>query len=263
MKDVQNSNDIRGIDLDQVGVNNLKYPIIVLDKKNKKQHTVANVSMSVNLPHHFKGTHMSRFIEILNHCRGEITMNTLPAILHELKSRLDAESAHIELTFPYFIEKTAPVSKAKALMDYDCTFIAETVKNNDDFILIVAIPVTSLCPCSKEISDYGAHNQRGYVEIQLKNTLNEKNKPNFVWIEEVIDIVESSASAPVYALLKRSDERYVTMQAHDNPVFVEDIVRNIALKLKKHPKIAWFKIHAENHESIHNHNAFAKVEWSR
>jgi GTP cyclohydrolase I len=259
MEDVQNRHDKRGIPINKVGVSNLRYPIIVLDQSQEKQQTVARISMSVNLPHHFKGTHMSRFVEVLNEHHGDMTIWTLPKILHKLKKRLNAESAHIKLIFPYFIERSAPASGAKALMDYQCTFIGETISGDgDEFILRVKVPVTSLCPCSKKISDYGAHNQRGEVTIEVKC-----QPDQMIWIEEVVEIAEQSASAPVYALLKRPDERHVTMQAYDNPVFVEDIVRNVALRLQEDKRVVWFRVNAENYESIHNHNAFAMVEWSR
>ncbi len=256
IEDVQSQTDVRGIPINRVGVRHLRYPIVVLDRANQKQKTVAWVSMSVDLPHHFKGTHMSRFIEILNDHHGDMTMWTLPEILHKLKDRLKAESAHVEFCFPYFIEKAAPVSKAKALMEYESTFIGETNGGNDEFTLRIKVPVTSLCPCSQEISDYGAHNQRGEVTIEVRCVPNQ-----MIWIEEVVEIAEQSASAPVYALLKREDERHVTMQAFDNPVFVEDIVRNVAVRLKKDSRVIWFRTNAENYESIHNHNAFASVEW--
>jgi len=263
LEDVQKSSANHEISIDHVGVTNLSYPIVVLDQKDEKQHTVANISMSVDLPHQFKGTHMSRFIEILNKHRGEITLKNLPEILNELKSTLEAEKAKIEVSFPYFLEKAAPVSKACALMDYQCTFTGEANGSFCDLVLGVAVPVTSLCPCSKAISDKGAHNQRGYITIEIRTTLNEKGKRHFVWIEELIDVAEKSASAPVYPFLKRDDERYVTNQAYDNPVFVEDMVRNVAAMLKLDNRVAWFKVRAENHESIHNHNAFAIIEQTK
>lgn len=262
IEDVQNRPDDRGVPINKVGVRNLKYPIVVLDRANEKQSTVARVSMSVNLPHHFKGTHMSRFVEILNDHHGDMTMWTIPNIVHNLKEKLEAESAHVEMTFPYFIERSAPVTGAKALIDYESTFIGETHEGKDEFVLKVTIPVTSLCPCSKEISDYGAHNQRGEITIEVRCE-KENGEPDMIWIEEVVEIAEKSASAPVYALLKRPDERFVTMQAFDNPAFVEDIVRNVALHLMQIEKVAWFNVHVENFESIHNHNAFACVEWQR
>jgi GTP cyclohydrolase I len=263
MQDVQSLSDDRCIAIDAVGVTDLRYPIVVLDREREKQETVAQLSMSVNLPHHFKGTHMSRFIEVLNEHRGEVTMRTLPQILRILQERFEAESARIEIQFPYFIEQTAPVSGAQALMDYDCSFIGEVHGDDDDFILGVRVPVSSLCPCSKSISDYGAHNQRGYVSLHIRTMHDEDGHPQLVWIEELITLIEQSASSPVYALLKRADERHVTMQAYDNPVFVEDIVRNVAGKLQVDSRIAWFEVEAVNQESIHNHSAFARIEWER
>jgi len=263
IEDVQNRPDSRRIPINQVGVRDLRYPIVVLDRDNGRQQTVAKLSMSVSLPHHFKGTHMSRFIEVLNEHRGEVTMRTLPAILHTLRERLDAERARVEVAFTYFLERTAPVSGSKALVDYECFFVGETSSTNDDFVLGVRVPVTTLCPCSKEISDYGAHNQRGYVTIEVRSTQTDDESPQLIWVEELIEIAEKSGSAPVYSLLKRSDERYVTMQAYDNPVFVEDMVRNVAVRLQGDERVAAFKVHALNDESIHNHSAFAQVEWER
>lgn len=261
MFDLQSSSDERQIAIDKVGVSDLRYPIIVLDRKNNTQHTVADLTLSVSLPHHFKGTHMSRFVEIINEHRGEITMRTLPDILHTMKERLDAESAHLHASFPYFLERSAPVSGACGLVDYECYFMGSSNGLGDDFILGVRVPVTSLCPCSKAISDYGAHNQRGFITIEVRSTPNEVGSPTIIWIEELIEVAEGSASAPVYALLKRPDERHVTMQAYDNPVFVEDMVRNAATKLREDARVAWFRVKAVNQESIHNHSAFAELEW--
>lgn len=263
MEDVQGRSDDRGIALDRVGVSDLRYPIVVLDKEHERQRTIASVSMSVSLPHHFKGTHMSRFVEVLNKHNGEVTMRTLPAILRELRQKLDAEAAQIDLDFPYFLERAAPVSGAKALMDYDCGFSGRDSGAAQDFVLRVRVPVTSLCPCSKEISDYGAHNQRGYITIEVRSALDAEGQPQLVWIEELIALSEQSASCPVFPLLKREDERYVTMTAYDNPVFVEDMVRNVAVALRADERVAWFRVHAVNQESIHNHGAFAEAEWTR
>lgn len=263
MHDIQSQADHRNIPINKVGVCDLRYPIVVLDRKNQSQSTVARLSMSVNLPHEFKGTHMSRFIEVLNSHRGEMTMRTLPGILTAIKEKLSAESAHIEVEFPYFLERTAPVSGAVGLMDYQCRFVGEANGEKSDFILSVSVPVTSLCPCSKAISDYGAHNQRGEITIRVRSLGAEAGTPTLIWIEELIAVAEASASSPVYALLKREDERHVTMQAYDNPVFVEDIVRNVAAKLQDHERLTWFHVHATNHESIHNHGAFAEIEWAR
>jgi GTP cyclohydrolase I len=235
----------------------------VLDRANAKQHTIATFSLSVDLPREFKGTHMSRFIETLTRHHSEITFFTLPAILDELRVRLNAVRSHLEISFPYFLERVAPVTGSRAAMDFECHFLADSSEDNSDFVLQVKVPVTSLCPCSKAISDYGAHNQRGYITISLRPVRTTAGCPELVWIEELIEIADKSASAPVYPLLKRPDERHVTMQAHDNPVFVEDIVRNVATCLREDPRIAWFRVHALNQESIHNHNAFAEIEWER
>lgn len=258
LPDIQKTKDRRGVAIDKVGVCDLAFPITVLDRANQRQSTAATISMSVSLPHHFKGTHMSRFVEVMSRHQGEVTMRTLPLILHELKEKLESKSAHIELDFTYFLQRPAPVSGSAAPMDYRCTFIGESNGKVDDFLLRVKVPVATLCPCSKEISDYGAHNQRGIITLTVrprrKNGLWE-----LIWIEELIAYAEQSASAPLYPLLKRPDERHVTMQAYDNPVFVEDVVRNAARFLKKDKRIQWFEIRAVNQESIHNHSAFAVV----
>jgi len=261
LEDVQNRQDHRRLALDQAGVSDIRHPIVVLDRDHHKQSTIATIAMSVSLPDQFKGTHMSRFIEVLSGHRGEVTLRTLPAILDELKQRLQAKSARMEVAFPYFLERRAPVSGATALMDYDCVFIGESNGTYDDFMLQVKAPVTSLCPCSKAISDYGAHNQRGVITIDVRTNRKVDGAPEIVWIEELVELAERSASAPVYPLLKRADERFVTMQAYDNPVFVEDMVRAVAVGLQKEERVAWFRVHAENHESIHNHSAFARIEW--
>ncbi|MES2570585.1 MAG: GTP cyclohydrolase FolE2 [Verrucomicrobiota bacterium] len=261
--DIQKTPDVRGIEIDQVGVCDLTYPIVVLDRDNQRQQAAAQIAMSVNLPHHFKGTHMSRFLQVLAKHQGEMTMRTVPTILQELRQRLDAEAAHIEVEFTYFLLRTAPVSGLKAPMDYRCTFIGESNGDEDDFILRVSVPVSTLCPCSKMISDYGAHNQRGYVTISVRMNRNASGEYQMIWIEELIAVAEKSASAPIYPLLKRTDERFVTMQAYDNPVFVEDVVRNVAGFLRDDERIAWFEVRAVNHESIHNHSAFAVVKMDR
>lgn len=259
LADIQHSSDERGIDIDHVGVCDLRYPIAVLDQTNGKQQVAATFSISVSLPRHFKGTHMSRFIEVLVDHSGEVTMRTLPLILKDLKERLDAVTARVEVSFPYFVERTAPVTGLKAPMDYECFFHAEANGQMSDFIVGVKVPVKSLCPCSKAISDYGAHNQRGIVTIQVRSVRDSNGSPGLIWIEELIEIAEKSASAPVYPLLKREDERFVTMQAYDNPVFVEDVVRNVARRLREDSRIAWFEVRIVNHESIHNHCAFAVI----
>ena len=252
MIDVQNQPDTRQIPIDRVGVKNLSYPITVLDRTNKTQHTVGSINMYVNLPHNFRGTHMSRFIEILNEHHRELHIDILTEVLQKMKNKLDAEEAHIDVSFPYFIEKQAPVSEAKSLMEYRCGY-SGTLTDREDFVLSVEIPVTTLCPCSKELSDRGAHNQRSVVTIRTR-------MQKLVWIEEIIEWAEESASSPVFALLKREDEKAVTERAFDNPMFVEDIVREIAKKLNAEPRITWYSIESENFESIHNHSAYASIE---
>jgi GTP cyclohydrolase I len=263
MKDLQSSRDDREIPLDHVGVRDVRYPIVILDRNAGTQQTVGRLSMSVDLPHHFRGTHMSRFIEVLEEHRGEVTMRTLPIILDELRRRLEAARARIEVRFPYFLQRSAPVSHSAALMDYDCWFVGEATGEVNDFVLGVVVPVTSLCPCSKAISDYGAHNQRGHVSIEVRSVTNMEGEPAIVWIEELVAIAEHAASAPVYPLLKRVDERHVTMQAYDNPRFVEDIVREVSVALRADVRVASYDVEVVNQESIHNHSAFASSMWSR
>jgi len=252
--DVQNQIDIRNIAINKVGIKKIKYPISVLDRQNKIQHTVADINMSVSLPKQFKGTHMSRFIEVINKYKREIKIENIDEILNYIKVKLNAQEAHLEMSFPYFIEKSAPVSGEKGLMDYICRIHAKVNgKNETDLILGVSIPITTLCPCSKEISKFGAHNQRSEVTILVRMT-------EFVWLEELISLVESSGSCEIYSLLKREDEKYVTEQAYENPVFVEDVVREVTEKLSLDKRIIWFTVESENFESIHNHNAYAFIE---
>lgn len=258
MKDVQNLPDSRGIAIDQVGVSDLRYPIQVTDHLGNPFPTVATISMSVHLPHQFKGTHMSRFLEVLSKHEGEVTSRTLPEILHDLRERLHAEEAHIEVAFTYFVTKKAPVSGAAAKVGCDCVFKGTSDSSGDDLVLCVTVPVTTLCPCSREISDYGAHNQRGHVTLEVRPR-RKGGGCELILIEELIEVAEKSGSAPVYALLKRPDERHVTMQAYDNPVFVEDVVRNAAALLRADKRVASFTVKAVNHESIHDHNAFASI----
>ncbi|HBF42953.1 MAG TPA: GTP cyclohydrolase I FolE2 [Desulfobacteraceae bacterium] len=252
MKDIQNNKDYRNIDINQVGVKGVRYPITVLDRDLGRQQTVAEINMYVNLPRYYKGTHMSRFVEILNEHSRRISIQNFSEILEEMKDRLDAESAHLEITFPYFINKRAPVTGSEGLMEYKCTYKG-SLDSGSDFVMIIRVPISTLCPCSKEISDYGAHNQRGEVRLQVRFK-------KFVWIEDLIKLVEESASVDVYSVLKREDEKYVTEKAYDNPMFVEDIVRDIAVKLNNDPNITWFAVESENFESIHNHNAYAYIE---
>ncbi len=252
MEDIQNHKDHRNIDIDQVGVKGIRYPITVLDKNNGKQQTVAKINMYVNLPRHYKGTHMSRFVEVLNEHSKRISLQNFSEILDEVKSRLNAESAHMEITFPYFINKMAPVTGSEGLMEYKCTFKG-SLNKTIDIMTIIHVPISTLCPCSKEISDFGAHNQRGEVTLKVRFK-------KFIWIEDLIRLVEDAASSEVFSVLKREDEKYVTEKAYENPMFVEDIVRDIALKLNDDSNITWFAVESENFESIHNHNAYAYIE---
>jgi GTP cyclohydrolase I len=252
VKDVQSQPDDRRIPIDRVGVKGLRYPITVLDRASKRQHTVASINMYVNLPHRFRGTHMSRFVEILSEHRAEFHIDTIGDILEKMKARLVAEEAHMEVAFPYFIEKTAPASGTASLMEYGCTYVG-TLGRTRDFVLGVSVPVTTVCPCSKEISDRGAHNQRSVVTIQVRFR-------KFVWIEELVETAEASASCPIWPLLKRSDEKVVTERGYDHPRFVEDVVREVAIRLDRDPRITWYRVESENMESIHNHNAYASIE---
>ncbi|NIQ40008.1 MAG: GTP cyclohydrolase I FolE2 [Proteobacteria bacterium] len=252
MIDTQNQKDYRNQEINKVGVKSIRYPIIVLDKAKGLQHTVASVNMYVDLPIRFRGTHMSRFVEILNKYRGQIAIRTFSKILHEMKEKLNAKTAHLEVEFPYFIEKKAPVSGAKGLMEYMCRFCGSS-NEKDDFCLGVKIPVSTVCPCSKEISDFGAHNQRSIVTVHVRFK-------KFIWIEDIIHKIEDCASCEVFSILKRPDEKLVTERAYNNPMFVEDVVREVASKLSLDPNITWFTVESENFESIHNHNAYAYIE---
>ena len=252
MKDIQNQRDTRNIEIDKVGVKNLRYPIVLNDKQHDKQHTIATINMSVNLPHHFRGTHMSRFIEVLNRNRREIDIHRMGDIMKEMKSVLNAKSANLELFFSYFIEKEAPISRAKSLMEYKCQFVG-SLNDKLKIYLGVSVPIITLCPCSKEISDYGAHNQRGEISVTLRFK-------GFLWIEDVIEIVEECGSGAVYSLLKREDEKFVTEKAYDNPNFVEDVVRNVAQKFNAIEDILWYRVEVVSFESIHNHDAYACIE---
>lgn len=256
LPDCASEQDDRALAIDKVGIKDLSYPIDVRDRAQGVQHTVAQVSLYVGLPHQFKGTHMSRFVEVLNAVRGEMTIRNLPGVLTEIQRRLGAEDAHIELAFPYFISKKAPVSGAESLMEYRCSFEASRKGAFTHFVLGVRVPVTSLCPCSKSISERGAHNQRSVVDVEVQ-------ADDFVWIEDIVEIVESCASAPLYALLKREDEKHLTELAYDHPRFVEDLVREAVLALRSRLKgLRWLRVRAENQESIHNHSAYAEIAWS-
>jgi len=254
MKDIQNQRDHRNIPIDKVGIKNLRYPITVLDRKTGYQHTVATINMYVDLPHGYKGTHMSRFVEMLHLFRPEVSLKKISVILEQMKKHLNAASAHIEVTFPYFIEKKAPVSNSVGLMDYTCSIIGSSDPGGRvDLVSEVIVPISSVCPCSKEISETGAHNQRGEVCLSTRFK-------KFIWMEDMIELVEACASCGVYSVLKRVDEKRVTEKGFSNPKFVEDIVRDVAERLKKDDNITWFSVSAENFESIHNHSAYAHIE---
>ncbi len=256
LPDVQNSQDTRAIAINKVGIKDIRHPVQVKDRTGKIQHTIANFNMYVDLPHNFKGTHMSRFVEILNNHEWEITVDSFKTMLTEMTGRLDAECGHIEMGFQFFINKTAPASGVKSLLDYEVKFIGER-KNGENIINIeVVVPVTSLCPCSKKISDRGAHNQRSHVTVNVETE-------DFIWVEEVIDIVEAQASCELYGLLKRPDEKVVTERAYDNPKFVEDMVRDIAHQLNIDERIQAYTVASENFESIHNHSAYALIEFDK
>jgi GTP cyclohydrolase I len=254
--DVQSVADTRRIAVDKAGIRAIRHPVRVMDKARVVQHTVAVSNMYVNLPHHLKGVHMSRFVEMLNEHDSEISVETFEKLLVSMVKKLEAESGDIEMRFPYFIGKTAPVSGIKSLMDYDVTFIGQIRNGEFRFTLKVVVPVTSLCPCSKQVSDYGAHNQRSHMSISIRTN-------RFVWIEDLIRIAEDQASCELYGLLKRSDEKYVTEKAYGNPKFVEDAVRDIASVLNRDERIDAYTVEAENFESIHNHSAYALIECDK
>jgi len=250
--DVQSKPDKRHIAIDKVGIKDIRHPVLVKDRSQGVQHTIANFNMYVELPHNFKGTHMSRFVEILNSHDMEISVESFKDMLAEMSKRLEADVGHIEMSFPYFINKAAPVSGVKSLMDYQVTFIGEVNGGQDRMTIKVVVPVTSLCPCSKEISKYGAHNQRSHVTVSVRaNT--------FVWVEDIIDLVEKQASCELFGLLKRPDEKHVTERAYENPKFVEDMVRDVAAQLNADPRIDAYVVESENFESIHNHSAYAMI----
>ena len=251
--DVQSSEDTRRIAIDKVGIKDIRHPVRVKDRSQGEQHTIAFFNMYVELPHNFKGTHMSRFVEILNNHKPEISVESFHDILAEMRDRLEAETGHIEMTFPYFVNKAAPISGVQSLLDYQVSLMGEIKGKDSNVTIKVIVPVTSLCPCSKKISERGAHNQRSHVTLTVR--------PNtFIWIEDLIDIVEKEASCELYGLLKRPDEKYVTERAYDNPKFVEDMVRDIAARLNADERVDAYTVESENFESIHNHSAYALVQ---
>jgi GTP cyclohydrolase I len=252
VEDVQGRADTRRIPIDRVGIKDIRHPVRVKDRSAGEQHTIATFNMYVSLPHNFKGTHMSRFVEVLHHAR-EISVDSFRGMLAEMTQRLDAESGHIEMSFPYFVSKRAPISAVESLMDYQASLIGLASAGSSELWVKVVVPVTSLCPCSKKISDYGAHNQRSHITIKAR--LREH-----MWIEELIDIAESEASCELFGILKRPDEKYVTERAYDNPKFVEDMVRDVAMRLNREDRVQAYVVESENFESIHNHSAYALIE---
>ncbi len=254
--DVQGSADVRNIAINKVGIKDIRHPVLMRDRSDGIQHTVANFNMYVYLPHHFKGTHMSRFVKILNDHEKEISVDSFKDMLKEMVELLEAEAGYIEMSFPYFINKKAPVTGVESLLDYDVSLIGEIRNGKTETRIKVVVPVTSLCPCSKSISDRGAHNQRSHVTVNVKTR-------GFVWIEEIIEMVESQASCELYGLLKRPDEKYVTERAYDNPKFVEDMVRDVAVRLNEDDRIRAYVLESENFESIHNHSAYALIEHDK
>jgi GTP cyclohydrolase I len=256
MPDVQKHKPVHPLPINRVGIQNLSYPIVVFDRRNERQHTTGKITMSVDLPSHWRGTHMSRFVEIINRYRGEITHKQIRAILEKALEQFDATASHITIEFPYFLEKEAPVSGEKSLMEYIATFDGELDPDGFRFRIGTRVPAQTLCPCSKEISARGAHNQRAYIEISVLCD-------GFIWLEELIEIAENAASAPVYSLLKREDEKAITEKAFDNPKFVEDVVRNVASELESRKDVAEYTVRAISDESIHNHCAFAQISGKR
>ena len=254
--DVQSSADTRRIAINRVGIKDIRHPVRVKDRSEGEQHTIANFNMYVFLPHNFKGTHMSRFVEILNRHEREISVDSFKAMLIEMAQRLESEAGHIEMSFPFFVNKRAPISGVSSLMDYQVTLVGEIKHGRPAMFIKVVVPVTSLCPCSKEISDRGAHNQRSHVTVSVRTR-------EFVWIEELIELVEKEASCELFGLLKRPDEKFVTERAYDNPKFVEDMVRDVASRLNDDDRIAAYVVESENFESIHNHSAYALIEHDK
>lgn len=256
IEDVQSSADLRRIAINKVGIKDIRHPVRVKDRSEGEQHTIANFNMYVYLPHNFKGTHMSRFIHILNNHEREISVKSFDDMLKEMAVLLESNEGHIEMSFPYFVNKTAPVSGVQSLLDYEVTLLGEVKGGETNVSIKVVVPVTSLCPCSKSISEYGAHNQRSHVTVTIRAS-------DFIWIEEIIELVEAQASCELYGLLKRPDEKYVTERAYDNPKFVEDMVRDVAAQLNAEKRVAAYIVESENFESIHNHSAYALIEHDK
>ena len=253
IEDVQARADSRRIPINKVGIKDVYHPVRVKDRASGEQHTIANFNMYVALPHNFKGTHMSRFVEVLHMNEREISVESFRDILVEMTEKLNAQSGHIEMSFPFFVMKKAPMSGVESLMNYQASLIGELHDGKPELWLKVVVAATSLCPCSRDISKYGAHNQRSHITIKAK-------VDGHMWLEELIDIAEEEASCEVYSILKRADEKYVTERAYENPKFVEDIVRDVAVRMNKEDRVRAYVVEAENFESIHNHSAYALIE---
>lgn len=252
LPDIQKTPDTRNIAIDKVGVRRVKFPIEVLDRADGKQKTIGDFTLTVDLPKEFKGTHMSRFLEVLNEYGKCISIQNMPALLNALCERLNSQCAHVSVRFPFFMTKKAPVTGKEGFMEFECGFDAESNGSYTD-VLYVRAPVATLCPCSKEISKYGAHNQRGWVTVRVRG-------PKHIWLEELIEMIEASASCALFPVLKRPDEKWVTEHAYENPRFVEDLVREVALRFEADDRICGFSIEVENEESIHAHNAYAMID---
>ena len=256
IEDVQNRADTRALPINKVGIKDVYHPVRIKNRTGGDQHSVANFNMYVALPHNFKGTHMSRFVEILHKHEHEITVDSFKSMLAEMTSHLHAEVGHIEMSFPFFVNKKAPMSGVESLMNYQASLIGEHRQGDTQLWLKVVVAATSLCPCSKAISAYGAHNQRSSITLTVRIA-------EHMWLEELIDIAEQEASCEVYGILKRADEKFVTERAYDNPKFVEDIVRDLAVRLNNEPRVRAYCIETENFESIHNHSAYALIEHDK
>ena len=253
MKDIQNLKDTRNVDIQKVGIKNLNLPLTVQRKNSSNQIVSAQARVSVSLPKHYKGTHMSRFVEVLTQWQNKGLLGVdIKGCLEKIIAKLNAKSGELEFRFTYFIDKKSPVKKKTAPMGYECSFEGRIIDGEYKFILGVVVPVTTLCPCSKEISQYGAHNQRALINVKVSY-----DEENQIWLEDLIELVESCASCPVYTLLKREDEKFVTEKAWENPKFVEDVLRDTVLKLRKHQFVKEFEVDCEAFESIHNHSAWA------
>ncbi len=255
LPDTQNKIDTRQIIIDKVGVKDIVHPITFVDRDGNKNATVGNFTMTVALPENVKGTHMSRFIQILNEGPCEFSTMNFGKIIDKVRERLESDTAHITLDFPFFRKKSAPSSGVESMMDYQVTLYGELNKGKAEVMMKVVVPVTSLCPCSKSISKYGAHNQRSHITIKAK-----ASEGKSLYLEDLIDLAEKKASCELYAILKREDEKVVTERAYDNPAFVEDLVRDIAVGLNADDNIGYYRLESENFESIHNHSAYALIE---